>query len=402
MEDDISRLPDEIGKMRFLEHIQLQKCGNFDGQAPSSMLRLERLRFLSLIDGTKFTVPKALGVLTNMRTLKNFPAQIDGDDEEWCSLQEVGPLCLLRTVVLENLRAVPSASFAANAKIREKVQLNFLCMSAEPPKEKDKDKDIADAEVTEGPEPESDSQKVEKVFNELCPPPQLEELHIHGYIGLRLPRWAWASSSMDFHSLTYLLLERLPLCNQLPDGLCRLPCLETLTINFAPAVRRVGAEFQRPQIGGGGRLAARMSFPSLHNLMLRRLPNWEEWEWKEEEEEEHSSSSSSIAMPCLHKLCIEECKLGSLPVGLASSRRLALKELYLYDVARITAMDSFPSVVELQVRSSPSLSVISGIPSIHRVEIMTCPALMEDLTLRMLIFTAIAATTDLARYSGAK
>ncbi|KAJ1256899.1 hypothetical protein BS78_K276600 [Paspalum vaginatum] len=361
-ETDISRLPEAIGKMRLLEHIQLQRCRNFGGQAPSGMLKLERLRFLSLIDGTKFTVPKGLGVLTNLRTLKEFPAQID-DDEEWCSLQEVGPLSLLRTVVLRNLRAVPSASLAAKAKIREKVQLRFLCMSAETPNEKDI------AELTEG-----ECQQVEEVFNELCPPPQLQELHIHGYVGHRLPRWAWASSSMDFHSLTYLLLESLPLCNQLPDGLCRLPCLETLIINFAPAIYRVGAEFQQPQIGSGSGSSSRLartSFPSLHDLILQRLPNWEEWEW-EEEEEEHSSS---IAMPCLHKLCIAESKLDSLPAGLASSRRLALKELYLCDVARITAVENFPSVVKLQVRSCPCLSIIRGFPSVHRVEIMTCPAL---------------------------
>ncbi|KAJ1277154.1 hypothetical protein BS78_05G272900 [Paspalum vaginatum] len=360
---DVSRLPDEIGKMRFLEHIHIQKCGNFDGQIPSSMLKLERLRYLSIVQDTNFTVPKGFSGLTSLRMLRDFPVQID---EKWCSLQEVGSLSLLRTLELGNLGVVPSSSLAAMAKIRDKEQLRSLTLRCYVSDDEGPNID----EVTE-----EDFQQVEEVFNELCPPPQLQELYIRGYIGCRLPRCMCTpdpgvSSSMDFNSLTNLVLSHLPFCRELPNGLCRLPSLETLDIFFALAVRCIGAEFQRLQTGGSSNdiMAARMSFPRLQSLDLSGLPKWEEWEW---EEEDHDS----IAMPSLHKLNIRKCKLGCLPAGLASIlRRLDLKELVLDDIAEIAAVENFTSVVMLDVRSCPSLKMIRGFPRMQRVYI-TGPAL---------------------------
>jgi len=366
---DVSRLPDEIGKMRFLEHIHIQKCSNFDGQVPSSMLKLDRLRYLSIVDDTKYTVPKGLSGLTNLRTLRDFPSQID---DEWCSLQEVGPLHLLRWLILGNLIAVHSAWLAAQARIHDKVHLlnlSLMCYKTDNSGEKPNFAEVTD-EV---------SRRVEEVFNELCPPPQLQNLRIKDYIGRRLPHWLYTTAttrilSVDFNSLINLRLVGLPFCIELPDALCRLPCLGTLFIFFAPAVRRVGGEFQRLQqtSGGGGSSSSSLAaFPQLQHISLRELPNWEEWEWEEEE----GRHDSSIAMPSLHKLVIAQSKLGCLPAGLASSRRLVLKELILHDVSRITAVENFPSVVELHVRSCPCLIIIRGFPRVQSICIESCQAL---------------------------
>jgi len=93
-----------------------------------------------------------------------------------------------------------------------------------------------------------------------------------------------------------------------------------------------------------------------------------EWEWEEEAE-------ATIAMPNLHTLWIGICKLGCLPAGLASSRRLALKKLELWDLTRLTALENFPSVVELEVSQCPSLKTIRGFGKLQTVRIEFCPAL---------------------------
>ena len=164
----------------------------------------------------------------------------------------------------------------------------------------------------------------------------------------------------------YSQILGLPFCTQLPDGLCKLRNLEGIVINFAPAIERVGPEFQ--QTGGSSRSLVRSSFPKLQHLHLIELPQWEEWEWEEE-------AKATIAMPNLHTLRIGFCKLGCLPAGLASSRRLALKKLELWDLTRITAVENFPSVVELNVSRCWSLKTIRGFGKLQTVGIKSCPAL---------------------------
>lgn len=363
---DICQLPDDIGKMRFLEHIHMQECGSFAGKIPSSMLKLERLRYLSIVLGTKFTVPKGIGGLTNLRTLQVLPVQIDGNGM-WCSLQELEPLSRLRKLKLENLEAVPSGSLAAKAKIRDKEELRDLFYACYKGLEVPS---IAFDEVAA-----EDCQRVEEVFDQLCPPPQLEQLDIRNYIGRQPPSWMRMKNTgveVYFNSLTSLQMLRLPLCTQLPDSLCRLPSLVSLQIKIAPAIRRVGPEFQAPDRSSS--LARRMSsFPKLQLLRFHELPQWEEWVW--DDDEEATKAEDGIAMPSLRTIHIEDCKLCRLPTGLASSSRIALKEVFLSDAARITALDNFPSVVKLDVRRCASLKIIRGVPSMRTVYIAACPAL---------------------------
>ncbi|KAL6654474.1 hypothetical protein ACP70R_007939 [Stipagrostis hirtigluma subsp. patula] len=350
---DITRLPDDIDKMKFLEYIGLVECPNFTGHFPSSILKLEHLRCLQIRGCTEFIVPKGLGGLTELNRITKFPVRIQ--DEEWCSLEELAPLCKLREIAIYGLAAVPLGSLAAKAKIRDKFQLQRLilfCFTSEGGVRLD--------EVMR-----EDCQRVEEVFDQLCPPPHLETLVIVDYIGLLPPSWMCmtaAASPVGFNSLTIVHIEGLSFCTQLPDGLCQLPSLETLLIDQAPAVKRVGPEFQR-------KTDSSRSFPRLQFLRLKELPEWEDWEWYDEAE--------AIAMPALQTLALLECKLDRLPAGLASSRRLALRELVLWDVTMITAVENFPSVVELDVRRCPSLKAIRGFGKLQTVIIVSCPALEE-------------------------
>ncbi|CAL4992579.1 unnamed protein product [Urochloa decumbens] len=356
---DITRLPDDIDKMKLLEHISICNCTMFTGQIPISILKLEHLRHLAIGAGTKFTVPKGFGGLTNLRTLAPFPAQRDG---EWCSVQELGPLSRLRTLELGRLEAVPSGSMAAEAMICNKDHLRVLVLMCY---DKSGGGEAAGTVLKE-----DDIQRIEEVFDQLCPPLQLETLKISNYFGRRLPIWMCMPTAMDMDSLTGLELIGISLCTQLPDGLGRLRSLEVLIVDFALAIRRVGPEFQRHSAGSTSSTRPSSSFPRLHFLKFSRLPEWEEWEWEEE-----AQGGGTIAMPVLDTITIIECKLDLLPPGLASSTRVHLRELYLIDVGRITILENFPSVLSLSVKLCPGLKTVRGFPRLQTAYFESCPAL---------------------------
>ena len=184
-----------------------------------------------------------------------------------------------------------------------------------------------------------------------------------------------APASAEFKSIRYLKLENLPCCTQLPDGLCCLPSLELLTIIDAPAIKRIGPQFQ-----ASSSLAARGSdastsapFPKLRNLQLIGLCEWEEWEWNDCEE--HMDVETAIAMPCLETLQINNCKLSCLPPGLASSKRHNLRKLNLYELSNQTHVENIPSVVKLDVFDCPELKRISGLAMLQKIRITCCPKL---------------------------
>ncbi|CAO2145235.1 unnamed protein product [Urochloa humidicola] len=189
------------------------------------------------------------------------------------------------------------------------------------------------------------------------------------------------ASAADFKSLRFLRLETLPRCTQLPDGLCCLPCLEVLIIEDAPAVKRVGPEFLAPSslLPAGDTFttdASRPPFPKLRCLHLIGLCEWEEWEWNDDGCEERQGSAKAaiaIAMPCLERLNIANCKLSCLPPGLASINRQALRELWLHELSNLTSVENFPSVVELDVFDCPELERISGLSRLHKIRIVRCP-----------------------------
>ena len=205
---------------------------------------------------------------------------------------------------------------------------------------------------TGGAEAEQQQQQkvTEEVLEKLCPPTCLENFSLKGgYVGRQLPDWMCAPASAEFKSIRYLRLENVPCCTQLPDGLCCLPCLELLIIKDAPAIKRIGPKFQASSsvAARGSTASTSAPFPKLRHLYLDGLREWEESEWNDCAE--HRDVESAIAMPCLERLQIENCKLSCLPPGLASTKRHALRELYLYKLTNLTHVENIPSVVELDV-----------------------------------------------------
>ncbi|EES08064.2 hypothetical protein BDA96_05G056500 [Sorghum bicolor] len=228
---DTSRLPKRIAMMKFLQCINISYCKSLV-KLPRDIGELRQLRYLSLVDSGINSIPKSFGGLTNLRLLFGFPAHVEGD---WCSLEELGPLNKLMRLDIDGLENVSSSAFAIKARLREKVRLSYLVLKG--------------TSTRRGPHrlvKEVEQQQIQKVFDELCPPPCLETLLIEGYFSQQLPKWMMPTKISSLGNLRNLEMEDLPYCTDLPDGLWQLPSLEFLKIESAPGIKRVGPEFVLP------------------------------------------------------------------------------------------------------------------------------------------------------------
>ncbi|WVZ48862.1 hypothetical protein U9M48_000262 [Paspalum notatum var. saurae] len=254
---DISRLPDDIHKMKFLR-----------------------------------TVPKEIGGLTNLRIFLGFPVHVDMDaGNTRCSLEELAPLSRLRILEICGLEKVSASCMAEKAMISTKGHLSYL--------------------------------------------------------------------ELNYNTTVEHTAE--------PRG---------LIIKDVPSVKRVGPEFQAPSsLAFGASTATLAPFPKLKELKLDGLPKWGEWEWNDFEEEQ-GGIKATIAMRDLEKLYISNFKLSRLPPGLANSKRLALRVLYMYKLTNITALENFPSVVQLDVFDCPELKRISGLSKLQKISMILCPSLL--------------------------
>ncbi|VAI42164.1 unnamed protein product [Triticum turgidum subsp. durum] len=344
---DISSLPDSIGKMKFLQYINLAGCKQFV-KLPDSIVKLAQLRYLNFNNTSINGIPKGFRDLANLRIIDGFPARMDG---EWCSLEELGPLYQLKHVGIQGLENVTASLSAAKAKLSEKVHithLNLKCSSV-----------LGDNGMIE----EEEQQRIEVVFDELCPPPRLEILFVEGYFGRRLPRWMM-SSDLPLNSLRILFICDLACCTQLPDGSCQLPYLEFIQIERAPAIKRVGSEFMQSCHQSPHSSKMVPAFPRLQKMNLIGMVEWEEWEWEEQVQ----------AFPVLQELFLEHCKLKCLPPGLASQAS-ALNNLHIYYVHSLISLANFPSLVELKLNEILDLEMITNLPRLQKLTIEDCPKL---------------------------
>ncbi|XBH60384.1 hypothetical protein VPH35_114992 [Triticum aestivum] len=349
---DISCLPDSIGKMKFLQYINLRGCQQFV-ELPHSIVKLWKLRYLNFNKTSISGIPRGFCDLTNLRIIHGFPAQVDG---EWCSVEELGPLYRLKHVGIQGLENVTTSSSAAKARLGEKVHLTNLdltCSSILGDNGLIREEDMVS---------EEEQQRIEKVFDELCPPPRLEYLAIEGYFGRWLPRWMMSSSAMPLKSLRTLMIDDLACCTQLPDGLCQLPYLEFIQINRAPAIKRVGPDFlQSYHQHSPHPSQVVIAFPRLHVMNLAGMVEWEEWEWEEQVQ----------AFPVLQNLALISCKLRRLPPGLAYQAR-ALNVLSIQQVQGLSSLENFGSLVELEVAGGLDLERITNLPRLKKLTIKNC------------------------------
>uniref|UniRef100_A0ACD5TSL1 Uncharacterized protein n=1 Tax=Avena sativa TaxID=4498 RepID=A0ACD5TSL1_AVESA len=365
---DIRTLPENIQKMKFLQHIGLNGCENLV-KLPDRITMLGELRFLCTEGTSVNSMPRGFSALTNLRTLHGFRAHMDND---WCSLQELGPLSDLRDIELVGLEGVSASSFATKARLGEKMHLTKMVLSC---KSILGDDGLVKEEVSE-----RDQGINEEVFYKLYPPPCIEDISINGYFGYQLPSWMMLTATRPLQSLRTLEINDLACCSLLPDGLCVLQCLEFLVVNRAPAITRVGPEFlQGRSHFHNVSSKVTVAFPTLHKLNLVGMVEWEEWDWGEEVE----------AMPVLEKFFLRDCKLRHIPLGLASHAR-ALKELTIWNVQQLHSLSNIDSVVELKLHCNPDLTRVSNFPKLQKLWIYYCPKLesLQDMAaLRRLVLT---------------
>jgi hypothetical protein len=157
--NDMPTLPENIQEMKFLQHISLEVCESIV-ELPDNIVKLRELKHLDLGATRVSSMPKDFHVLKNLRVLYGFKAHMAGD---WCSLEELGTLSQLTSLGLYGLENVSDTSFAAKAELGAKLHLTMMKLNCNR-------RFFSRAE----------EQRIVEVFDELCPGPSLEELHING------------------------------------------------------------------------------------------------------------------------------------------------------------------------------------------------------------------------------
>ncbi|CAL4994871.1 unnamed protein product [Urochloa decumbens] len=341
-----SRLPEKIGKMKFLQHISLNGCKSLS-DLPGSITMLQQLRYLSLAGTSIKHIPRGFSGLTNLRQLIEFPAHMDGD---WCSLEELEPLSLLRELGINGLENVSTSSFAKKARLGQKEHLSYLELAC------------ANRLGEEGIH-ENKQRQIEDVFDMLSPPINLENLGFKGYYGRRLPGWMMSTKVVLLKSLRTVSMHDLPCCTELPSGMYQQPRLEFLQISGAPAIKHVGLEFlQANHHGHHSHSQSGDAFFCLRQLNFIGMVELEEWEWEQQVK----------AMPFLEVLQLEKCKLRRLPPGLAFHAS-ALRKLCVHNVGHLSSVENLSSVIELHVLQSPDLESISNLSKLQDLKIEECP-----------------------------
>ncbi|KAL6906018.1 hypothetical protein ACP4OV_003619 [Aristida adscensionis] len=354
---NISALPQNIGRMKLLEHVGLRGCHSL-AKLPSSIIELENLRYLD-IDETKINaIPGGFGRLKNLEMLWGFPVHVivEGTAVHSCSLEEIGPLLQLRKLQLKGIQNVSSSSMATAAELKTKTDLICLELWCT-----DRLTTNANLEVVM-----VEQRWIKDVFDELCPPPCLEELTIRGYFGNMLPSWVMEPTTF-LQNLRRLDLQDLAYCMYLPAGLGQAPHLDCFVVNCAPHIEQIGYEFffrEGKKYIDNKRNPSHPAFPKLHELYLQGMTEWKEWTWEKHVE----------AMPILSVLHIRNCKLKHLPIGLAYQAK-ALKRLSIASVQHLKSVENCSSVVKLDAYDNPDLVKIASLPNMQSLTIVRCPNL---------------------------
>ncbi|EEC68628.1 hypothetical protein OsI_37010 [Oryza sativa Indica Group] len=237
---------------------------------------------------------------------------------------------------------------------------------------------------------------VEKIFEKLAPPHNLEDLVIGNFFGRRFPTWL---GSTHLSSVKYVLLIDCKSCVHLPP-IGHLPNLKYLKINGASAITKIGPEF----VGcweGNLRSTEAVAFPKLELLAIEDMSNWEEWSFVEEEEEVQEEEASAAAkeggedgtaalkpkgeeapsptprslwlLPCLTKLQLVECpKLRVLPPQLGQ-QATNLKELHIRYTSCLKTVEDLPFLSGyLLVDGCEGLERVSNLPQARKLFVNEC------------------------------
>nr|UBY07148.1 NBS-LRR disease resistance protein [Dasypyrum villosum] len=368
----ISCLPESIGSLKNLQVLSLRWCDDLHS-LPLAMTLLCSLRCLDLYGTEINQVPKGMGKLKLLTNLGGYPVG-DGSanaviQDGW-KLEELSSLSQMRYLSLFKLERAAHSS--TNTVLTDKKHLKELILNW--------------TERGEGSYSEEDVRNAEKVFEQLIPPSNLENLFISHFFGQRYPAWF---STTYLSSLIHLVLHSVLSCVHVPP-VGQLPNLKYLRIDGAHAVTKVGPEFFGCKKGDPV-CNELVVFPKLEWLIFTDMPNWEEWSFFEVEvaaadvrgedgvaeiRNEDAQPARLRLLPCLLELVLHGCpKLRDLPQELGKDTD-CLKELSLRGLNNLKAMEDRPVISEvLNIGGCEGLERISNVPQVTELRVFGCPNL---------------------------
>ncbi|XP_038980091.1 putative disease resistance RPP13-like protein 1 isoform X1 [Phoenix dactylifera] len=389
----IREIPESIGNLRNLQFLLLPNC-KYLHNLPNGVVGLINLRILDVRGAPLDGLPMGIGRLKQLSKLLGFvvsgsegcKSRVGEDDTEqeqehkghqhrrFCTLEELKSLSQLRILTIVNLERVSDKAEAKVAALQAKphlIDLELCCTvpsrssDVQQPRANDYDKE--------------DIKRIGEVFEELYPPPCLQQLEINGYFGREFPSWMMTPSSSSLRNIRRLDLRDFALCQQLPS-LGMLPQLDCLWIKGASEVTSIGPEFlvlADGSAGARGRNGRQTDscfssyFPKLEKLGFEDMTNWEEWWWRLEEED----NQTTPLLLSLKELYIDNCpKLRSLPESLLC-HATALKELRIRRAHSLREIQNLPSLTELILYSNSSLERASNFPRLKHLDVYDCEEL---------------------------
>lgn len=240
-----------LHKLFGLYHLQVFKLEYFTGKEANctAIHNLRFLRCLHVPDNMSSYIHQ-IGRLTSLQELHGFEV-VEKDGQRLSSFGSLKSLCQLS---LRNLQNVSSCKEALEIKLKDKHQMQYLSL-------------VWNKHLKE-PVNQDD-----QIIDDLEPNEEIQQLHIHGYNGVKLPFWIensllihlvsleleycmnWKSlpSLRELNSLKYLILEnlfQLEYIGTLPelhleavesDNAWLPPFLSTLIIRWCPKLRELPA-----------------------------------------------------------------------------------------------------------------------------------------------------------------
>ncbi|XP_039120588.1 putative disease resistance protein RGA1 [Dioscorea cayenensis subsp. rotundata] len=348
----ILNLPDSLGNLINLQFLLLNDCKSLH-ILPNSITNLHNLRWLRVSEAPLKYVPKGIGKLGHLHHVEGLiiSDSIGDDGEEGCNLEELQMLEKLNYLSIRNLEksSSKSASVLSNKTHLRELQ---LCCSAN---------------YTDGDIQQQETDKIVQVFDNLCPPPGLEDLLIQDFFGGQYPKWMSSSTSINtvLRELIYLQLINCSNCPHLPQ-LGQLPQLKYLKIVGATAVVSIGPEF----LGNYNGEPTEIAFPKLESLIFMNMSNWEEWSLisGEEEDNEPASRKPLMFFPRLKSISIIECrKLKALPSGL---NRVNIAQMFIRKAHSLSRVSHLPFLKELIVADCPMMECVEKLESLQSLMVV--------------------------------